>query len=351
MAGPLFCDVFRSERLLLSFVDLKIILNRNVNECCLMSDVDDADYRVKLTEAYLKIRKVKVSPSISIAHELAFKKGPPIYPVRRVECKTFIIAAGNPSLRKDNLFNGLVPKTFVFGMVDSAAFNGDYEKNPYNFKIYTTSFLGITVNGEEVPFKPLQLSYTAASIRYIEAYLSMFSGNVKLFHDAGNDISRDDFKNGFALYAADLTADMCGSSDHFNVVQRGNLAVDIKFTTAPTAAVSLVCYREFKNAIHIDSEKRYLRLFWLKNMNTAQIAYALEHDAKTSKKFCGVFPSDKLPQTIDKYPCGLVANTDPSTKPGKHWISIYLSSPRKGRIASILTARHQNFTGSPSRAF
>ena len=65
-------------------------------------------------------------------------------------------------------------------------------------------------------------------------------------------------------------------------------------------------------------------------MNTAQIAYALERDAKTSKKFCGVFPSDKLPQTIDKYPCGLVANTDPSTKSGKHWVSIYLSSPRKG---------------------
>ena len=63
-------------------------------------------------------------------------------------------------------------------------------------------------------------------------------------------------------------------------------------------------------------------------MNTAQIAYAL--DPKTSKKFCGVFPSDKLPQTTNKYPCGLVANTDPSTKPGKHWISIYLSSPCKG---------------------
>ena len=65
-------------------------------------------------------------------------------------------------------------------------------------------------------------------------------------------------------------------------------------------------------------------------MNTAQIAYALEHDPKTSKKFCGVFPSDKLPQTIDKYLCGFVANTNPSTKPGKHWFSIHLSSPRKG---------------------
>ena len=32
--------------------------------------------------------------------------------MRRVECKTFIIPTGNPSLRKDNLYNELVPKTF-----------------------------------------------------------------------------------------------------------------------------------------------------------------------------------------------------------------------------------------------
>ena len=240
MAGPLFCDAFKSERLLLSFVDLKVILNRNVNAFCIMSDIDYAAHKVKLTKAYLKVRKVKVSPSISIAHELALKKGPAIYPVRRVECKAFIIPAGNPSLRKDNLYNGLVPKTFVFRMVDSAAFNGDYEKNPYNFKTFTTSFIGITVNGEEVPFKPLQLSYTAATIRYIEAYFSMFSSTGKLFYDTGNDISRDDFKHGYVLYTADLTPDMCGSSDHFNVVQGGNLALNLKFTTAPTAAVSLV---------------------------------------------------------------------------------------------------------------
>ena len=258
MAGLLFCDVFKSERLLLSFVDLKVILNRNVNAFCIMSDIDGAAHKVKLTEAYLKVRKMKVSPSVSIAHELALKKGPAIHPVRRVECKTFIIPTGNPSLRRDNLYNRLVPKTFFFGMVDSAAFNGDYEKNPYNFKTFTTSFIAITVNGEEVPFKPLQLSYTAATIRYIEAYLSLFSGTGKLFYDTGNDISHDDLKNGYALYAADLTLDMCGSSDHFNVVQRGNLALNLKFTTALAAAVSLVCYAEFENTIHIDSERNVM---------------------------------------------------------------------------------------------
>ena len=258
MAGPIFCDVFMSERLLLSYVDLKILMNRNVDEFCLMASEADADYRVKLTEVYLKIRKVKVNPSISIAHELALKKGPAIYPVRRVECKSFIIPAGNPSLRKDNLYNGLVPKTIIFGMVDSAAFNGAYKKNPFNFQNFTISFLAISVNGEEVPFKPLQLSYTAATRRYIEAFLTLFSGTGKMFYDVGNDISRDEFVNGFNLYSADLSPDICGSSDHFNVVQRGNLSVDIKFSTAPTGAVSLVCYGEFENTIHIDSERNVI---------------------------------------------------------------------------------------------
>ena len=226
MAGLLFCDVFRSERLLLSFVDLKVILNHNVNEFRLMASEEDVDYRVKLTEAYLKIHKVKVSPSISIAHELAPKKGPAIYPARRVQCKTFIIAARNLSLRKDNLYNGLVLKTCVFAMVDSAVFNGEYKKNPYNFKTYTTCFLGITVNGEQVPFKPLQLSYAAANPRDIEAYLAMFSGTGKLFYDSGIDISHSYFSNGYGLYVADLIPNMCGSSDHFNAVQCGNLTVD-----------------------------------------------------------------------------------------------------------------------------
>ena len=68
MAGPIFSDVFMTERLLLSYVDLKVILNRSSNEFCLMASEDDVDFRVKLVDAYLKIRKVKVSPSISVAH-------------------------------------------------------------------------------------------------------------------------------------------------------------------------------------------------------------------------------------------------------------------------------------------
>ena len=51
-------------------------------------------------------------------------------------------------------------------------------------------------------------------------------------------------------------------------------------------------------------------------MNTQQIKHALERDPKTTKKFCGVFPADQLPKSLSTFPCGFVANTDPSTKSG-----------------------------------
>ena len=257
MTGPIFSDIFMSERLLLSYVDLKVILNRSSDEFCLMASEDDVDYRVKLTDAYLKIRKVKVNPSISVAHEIALKKGPAIYPIRRVEFKSFIVPAGNRSLRKDNLFNGMVPKTVVFGLVESEAFNGALKKNPYNFQHFNVSSIGITVNGEEMPFKPLQLSYGAAP-KYIEAFSTLFSGTGKMYYNTGNDISREEFPKGYAVYAFDLTPDMCGASPHFNVVQKGNLAIDIQFSVAPAAAVSLVCYGEFENTVHIDSERNVI---------------------------------------------------------------------------------------------
>ena len=200
---------------------------------------------------------MKISPNVSVAHELVLKKGPAIYPIRRVKCKSFIVPAGNPSLRKDNIFDGVIPKSFVFGLADSEAFNESYTKNPFNFKQLNVSSIAVTVNGEDMPFKPLQLSH-GSSPKYIEAYTTLFSVTGKMYYDVGNDISREEFPNGYVIYAFDLTSDMCSSADHFNMLQRGNLAVDIRFSNAPTAAGSLVFYGEFEDTIHIDAERNVI---------------------------------------------------------------------------------------------
>ncbi|CAB3987066.1 Hypothetical predicted protein [Paramuricea clavata] len=132
--------------------------------------------------------------------------------------------------------------------------NGALKKNPYNFQHFNVSTIEITVNGEETPFKPLQLSYGAAP-KYIEAFSTLFSGTGEnVLQHRKQYISRR-IPKGYAVYAFDLTPDMCGASPHFNVVQKGNFAIDIQFSVASANAASLVCYGEFENTIHIDSER------------------------------------------------------------------------------------------------
>ena len=64
-------------------------------------------------------------------------------------------------------------------------------------------------------------------------------------------------------------------------------------------------------------------------MNTSEMAYALEQDPVTSKTFYGVFPNFSV---LHRYPCGVVANTDLSNKPGTHWVAFYFSSTEKGEF-------------------
>ena len=108
-----------------------------------------------------------------------------------------------------------------------------------------------------MPFKPPQLSF-GANPRFIEAFCTQFSGTGKMYYNTGNDISREQFAKGYAVYAFDLSADLCGSSNHFDTVQKGSLAAEIKFSNPLAAAVNLVCNGEFENIIQIDAERNVI---------------------------------------------------------------------------------------------
>lgn len=47
------------------------------------------------------------------------------------------------------------------------------------------------------------------------------------------------------------------------------------------------------------------------------------------KCFIGVFASDKLPTVVPR-PCCLIVNTDDSSKPGRHWVAIFINKEGYG---------------------
>ena len=77
-------------------------------------------------------------------------------------------------------------------------------------------------------------------------------------------------------------------------------------------------------------------------MNTLQLERTLKHNTFTKKIFVGVFAADELP-TLNTFPSGFVANTDPSTEPGTlgwHFISRHV----KKENFSIVTVTPLNIT-------
>ena len=270
LSGPIFSDVFMSDRLLLNMLNLKVVLNRSPNTFCLMDKNEPVTSpKVKLTDVVLRIRKVKVDQAINDATETMLKQTPALYPIRRVECKVLTIPNSLPGVRQDNIFSGVIPKSFVFGLVNVDASNGTYDKNPYNFAHFGVHTVSLTANGEEIPFKQLTLKYpkdadgeidpaTDKEVDFIQAYNTLFSGTGKIYANTGLDITREEYAGGYALYAFDLTPDMCNSTDYFNAVQRGSLSVAITFDEAPKTPIAMVCYGDFENVIRIDSERNVI---------------------------------------------------------------------------------------------
>jgi hypothetical protein len=58
-------------------------------------------------------------------------------------------------------------------------------------------------------------------------------------------------------------------------------------------------------------------------MKTAQLQRALQWHRDTSSIFKGVFPANKLPTIPKNKTLAIIANTDPSHRPGQHWVAFF----------------------------
>ena len=251
MIGRIHTDIFFQDRYMLNEVNAKIKLIRSNDAFCLMA-TGAQQFKAVVTAASLLIRKIKVSPSVFLAHARTLESGTAKYPIRRVICKSFTVPAGYLDVSHEKLFSGQLPVRLIVGLVDNRAYNGDRERNPFNFQHFSLTEIAIYLDGQLHGLKPLELDFTAG--RYIAAYAGLFGGTNKINRDEGNDVSRPDFANGYALYAYDLTPDLA-EDDHVNLARQGTVRLDLKFGAALGHTVTVVAYAEFENMIEIDRNR------------------------------------------------------------------------------------------------
>ena len=135
LLGRIHSDIFFQSRYMLNEVNVKIKLTRSRDTFCLMASGDQT-FKVKITAAAMIIRKVKVSPSVYLAHAKTLETGMAKYPIRRVICKAFTIPAGYLDSSQEKLFSGQLPARLVVGCVDNRAFNGGLRKKSVQFSTF-----------------------------------------------------------------------------------------------------------------------------------------------------------------------------------------------------------------------
>ena len=259
MIGPLHVDVFNQSKYMLNGVAMKVRMTRSKDSFVLMAKSDVTEYfKVDILSAKLFVRKLKITPSLCLAHERILQQKTAKYPITRVECKVIHLPQGQKSFTHDNLFLGQLPKRIILGIVDNRALNGDISLNPYNFQHCNLNYLAVHLDGQQVPWAPLKPSFSGSS--YIRAFYTQFTGGDGISSDTGNTIGREQFVNGHALYCFDLTPDLSSScGHHFSVTNSGNLRLELAFEVALSITGNVLVYSEFDNVIEIDKDRKVTR--------------------------------------------------------------------------------------------
>jgi len=168
MMGRLLADIFFQDRYMINKVDVKIKLTRSRDDFCLMGAMVG---KVQIVQASMFVRKVK----LFLAHAKTLERSPEKYPIRRVVCKSFTIPQNYLDVSHGKLFSGQLPTRIVIGLVDNRAYNGDRQRNPFNFNTNLNEIAVYLGGQQQHAVRPVQPDYGHGL--YIRAYNSMFAAN------------------------------------------------------------------------------------------------------------------------------------------------------------------------------
>ena len=224
------------------------------------------------------------------------------------------------TITKKKLFLGQQPTRILLADLKNEAFNEIITKSPLNFKLSTINFVAIYRDGFQIPAKPLQPDFE--NDRFIRSYMRLFTQTGQYYRNTGNGISREQYKNGCAIFAFDLTPQMNFNDDCFELIKSVNFREEIYFAAAVAATLTILVFAEFDSLLQIYS-------LGSAAFDYTQIERILRRDPYCKKIFKGVYASDQIKRF--SYPSAYVINSDPSTRPGKHWIAVFFDRRGNGQ--------------------
>jgi hypothetical protein len=230
MLGPIPVPLCQQSRYLPTYCAVTIDFTRQDPAFCLdapaiTSEKDGVSvteepksYKYEFEVAQLYVKMHTIMPDLVEIHNKAFLKKRAQYPIRSTFVRASDVPMGSQIYMSQTMHNGILPSAVVLGMVSSKARAGDFKKDPYNFQNF--GLKSVTLTSDNDPTLTRRIEVDFKNNNYLLGYQTLFKalGN----RTDGNDISRDEYKQGNALYLFDLQKT---SATEFHTQQTGQLKV------------------------------------------------------------------------------------------------------------------------------
>ena len=253
--GKLHEDLFNQPRPLPSNSRLYIRFTRNKDQYCLMSSVENANYKIDIEEMSLHIRKIHVTDDVK--KQLAGQRI--VLPIDRVIQKEFSVPQGGSKFIENSLHSGQIPKRLVFAFVGNNAHVGSYTGNPFNWAHVNVQKVSLLRDGQIINNRPLSVDFASGNV--MDGYWSLMRATNTRYANAGPLITFDEYKKGgYALWAYDLSPSQC--DEQFNdPKQEGSLTLEVEFANNTTAPLVLCVYLQFDSDIIINEVGEVITMF------------------------------------------------------------------------------------------
>lgn len=240
LMGPLRLDFFNQSRYLLGDVRMRLKLTLNDPKFLLNAYGSVSDFKISMIDATILYRRVELNPSVRNGHVQGLMKQNAEYPIQHSKFISHVISQGHMDYQKSNLFPGSTPKVLMVVMLDTQAFNGHIQKNPFNFQHYNLQQMLLYVDDRPYPTTPYTPDFSTES--YVRDYHDYMKVMGYVDSDDTNGMTYEEYGKGYTVYAFDLTPDADITAPYRHAKLASNLKIDLKWKKPLPTAISVGFY-------------------------------------------------------------------------------------------------------------